>query len=311
MKSKLRIVFMGSPDFAVASLDRLVSDNLNVVAVVTGPDKRRGRGKDLSPTRVKIAANHYKIPVIEVEDLKSDVFEYQLRALKADLFVVVAFRVLPKNILQIPSIGSVNLHASLLPKYRGAAPIHRAVMNGEHTTGATVFFLDERVDTGNYIKQRSTSIGENETTGELYSRLMHMGAELLSESVALIQDESFQVHPQNHEWATSAPKLFSSDCKIDFTKPSSQVHNQIRGLSPFPTAFTFVDGKRLKVFESLVGPQIKLSDYRLHFVDDRLLVQCEGESTVELRNVQIEGKKATSGESFFHGYHGKGLITDK
>ena len=311
MKSPLRIVFMGSPDFAVASLDRLVTDNLNVVAVVTGPDKRRGRGNDLSPTRVKIAANSHNIPVIEVDDLKSDVFEHQLRTVNPDLFVVVAFRVLPKNILQIPRLGSVNLHASLLPQYRGAAPIHRAVMNGDTTTGATVFFLDERVDTGNFIKQRSISIGENETTGELYSRLMHMGAELLSESVALIQEGNVQVHPQNHELATSAPKLFSSDCKIDFSKPSSQVHNQIRGLSPFPTAFTFVDGKRLKVFESLVGPQLKLSESKIHLIDDRLLVQCGGDSTVELVNVQMEGKKATSGESFFHGYHGEGLISEK
>jgi methionyl-tRNA formyltransferase len=304
----MRIVFMGSPEFAVASLKKLIQGGQNVVAVVSGPDKKRGRGSALTPTPVKASAQQHNIDVIEVEDLRSPEFQQTLTALNPDLFVVVAFRVLPREILQIPSIGSVNLHASLLPAYRGAAPIHRAVMNGETKTGLTVFFLDERVDTGKFLRQVTLDIHPDETTGELYARMMGIGADLLQECVNTIASGEYTTIDQDDSQATAAPKLFTKDCHIYFRKPAEQVHNQIRGLSPFPTAFTYVDGKRMKVFRSAVGPALELPTGKLVAHEGKLLVSCSESSTIELIEVQIEGKNATSGIAFMNGYLGEGII---
>lgn len=305
----MRIVFMGSPDFAVASLEALAQAGFSIVSVVTGPDKRRGRGGTLSPTPVKIAAQRYNLPVIEVDNLRDPDFADQLAALKPDLLVVVAFRVLPRTILDIPTRGSVNLHASLLPAYRGAAPIHRAVMNGESRTGTTVFFLDERVDTGSYIAQCQTFIDPNETTGEVYDRLMHLGAQLLVHSVKQIKAGTYTLTPQDDALATPAPKLYATDCVIDFSKPASVVHNQIRGLTPYPGAHTWLDGKRLKVQQSLPGPSTQLESGRIHFHDGKLLVSCADNTTIALEKVQLEGKKPVDGAAFFNGYSGDGRIT--
>ncbi len=298
---------MGSPDFAIPSLQKLHQSSHQITAVVSGKDKRRGRGSKRSPTPVKARAQELGLPVIEVEDLNSPTFVRQLRDLQADLFVVVAFRILPAAVLDIPFKGSINLHASLLPRYRGAAPIHHAVMNGETRTGCTVFWLDRDVDSGKIISQRSTPIGENETTGEVYDRLKKEGSELLLEAVESIGDGSSSTHKQDEAEATSAPKIFTDDCKIDFHMPARQVHNKIRGLSPFPTAWARLDGLKFNMYRSKTGPQKRLKPGQLQMQDDHLLAGCK-EGTVILETVQLEGKRKVSGKEFMNGYSGEGLL---
>lgn len=304
----MKIVFMGSPKFALPSLEKLHGSDHDIVSVVSNVDKRRGRGGGASPTPVKKRALELDLPVIEVEDLSDPSFERDLRALQADLFVVVAFRILPSKILEIPRIGSINLHASLLPKYRGAAPIHWAIINGEEETGCTVFFLDEQVDTGQIISQQKTPIGPNETTGDVYNRLKNMGSELLLESVDQISSGDYTTHEQDDEQATPAPKLFTDDCRIDFSLPAKQVHNKIRGLSPFPTAWAELDDLKFNMYRSALGPDsVNLKHGELRLVDDKLLVGCK-DGTVELKEVQIAGKRRMSGKDFMNGYSGIGVL---
>lgn len=301
----MRIVFMGSPDFAIPSLERLHESDHEIAAVVSNIDKRRGRR--VKPTAVKKKALELDLTVIEVEELDDPDFYEQLKALEADLFVVVAFRILPAEILGLPEKGSINLHASLLPRYRGAAPIHWAIINGEEKTGCTVFFLDEKVDTGNIIKQEETPIGPNETTGDLYERLKKMGSRLLVEAVEEIGQGTYELKKQEHEKATPAPKLFTNDCKIDFNKPAQQVHNQIRGLSPFPTAWAILDNLKFNMYQSEVGPSIELAAGRLQMYGDDLLAGCQS-GTVILKEVQLEGKKRMSGKAFMNGYNRPGML---
>lgn len=303
----MRIVFMGSPDFAVPSLEKLHASSHDVVSVVSNVDKRRGRGRRTSPTPVKAKAQELGLPVIEAEDLNDPHFIQQLQECDADLFVVVAFRVLPKSVLNIPAKGSVNLHASLLPKYRGAAPIHWAVMNGETTTGCSVFFLDERVDTGAVIRQKEIAIGPNDTTGDVYNRLKEIGAAVLTEAVGSIEENSYSTTIQDDAKATPAPKLFTEDCKVDFGKPAGEVHNKIRGLSPFPTAWGELNDLKFNMYRSRVGPDIDLSPGQLSMENTDLLVGC-GTGTVILDEVQIEGKRKMSGRDFMNGYSGLGVI---
>lgn len=303
----MRIIFMGSPDFAVPSLEALYYSSHEILAVVSGKDKRRGRGKTLSPTPVKEKALQLKLPVIEAEDLKSAEFEQKLRKYDPDLFVVVAFRILPENILAIPKVGSINLHASLLPKYRGAAPIHWAVMSGEKETGCSIFFLDRKVDTGNVILQKKTPIGENETTGDVYDRLMNMGSHLLLKAVDSIEQGSYTVYEQDHFKATSAPKIFREDCQIDFTKDAMQVHNKIRGLSPFPVAWTKLDGQLFKIYETKVAPKVDVAPGEIEEHSSQVFVGC-GEGTLELLKVQMQGKSVMKATDFFNGYKGDKIL---
>lgn len=303
----MRIVFMGSPDFAIPSLDKLHQSDHEIVSVVSNVDKRRGRRAKPSPTAVKKRALEFDLPIIEVEELDDPSFYDKLKALNADLFVVVAFRILPPDILDIPKKGSINLHASLLPKYRGAAPIHWAIINGEEKTGCTVFFLDEKVDTGNIIEQRATEIGPNETTGDVYKRLKTMGSNLLMDAVDQIDRDSYQLQKQDDDKATPAPKLFTEDCKIDFSKPANLVHNKIRGLSPFPTAWAMLDDLKFNMYRSEIGPSIELAPGRLQMHNDDLLAGCKDGSVV-LKKVQLEGKKRMSGKDFMNGYNGQGML---
>ena len=303
----MKIVFMGSPDFAIPTLDRLYESEHEITAVVSNVDKRRGRGKKKSPTPVKARAQDLNIPVIEVDDLRAPSFAKELKQLDADLFVVVAFRILPPEILEIPHKGSVNLHASLLPKYRGAAPIHWAIIKGEKETGCTIFFLNEQVDAGVIIKQEKTAIGPNETTGEVYNRLKDMGSKLMVEAVNEIEHETHQAIEQNDSEACPAPKLFTDDCRVDFNQTAEKVHNKIRGLSPFPTAWAKLDGEKFNIYRSKIGPDIQLPTGELKMVDDQLLAGC-GKGTVELVEVQLQGKKKMSGKDFMNGYNGKGQL---
>ena len=299
---------MGSPEFSIPSLEKLHASSAHeIVAVVSNADKRRGRGGGTSPTPVKARAMELGLPVIEVENLDDDCFVEELESCRADLFVVVAFRILPRRVLNIPEKGSINLHASLLPKYRGAAPIHWAVMNGEEKTGCTVFFLNDRVDTGDILKQEDVSIGPDETTGEVYERLKETGSALLLEAVNEIEDENYSTYPQNDAEATPAPKLFTADCRVDFSMKAQQVHNKIRGLSPFPTAWGELDDLRFNMYRSRRGPDVSLKPGQLELVDDQLLVGCSG-GTVILDEVQIEGKRKMSGKDFMNGYSGIGVV---
>jgi methionyl-tRNA formyltransferase len=298
---------MGSPEFAVPSLEKLYASSHEIVAVVSNVDKRRGRGAGTSPTPVKAKALELELPVIEVEDLKDACFADSLRRCNADLFVVVAFRILPPGVLDIPTRGSVNLHASLLPKYRGAAPIHWAVMNGEEKTGCSIFFLNERVDTGNIILQEEVAIGPNETTGDVYDRLKTVGSDLLLRALNEIENSSYSTVEQDDREATPAPKLYPRDCRIDFQKSALEVHNKIRGLSPFPTAWSELDGLRFNMYRSRLGStDSSLKPGQLALERDELLIGC-GSGTVILDEVQLEGKRKMSGRDFINGYNGIGV----
>lgn len=297
----LRIVFMGSPDFAVPSLEKLHDSPHEIVVVASNPDKRRGRRSKPTPTAVKQKALDLKLPVLDVEDVKSEEFAGRLAELKPDLFVVVAFRILPEKLLHIPAKGAINLHASLLPRYRGAAPIHWAIIKGEKETGCTVFYLDNKVDTGEIIGRVKTKIGKDETTGDLYNRLKVLGADLLADTVNVIAEGKAERIPQQDEQATPAPKLFSENTRVDFSKSAEEVHNLIRGLNPFPVAWCKYDGKKLNIYESAIGPDLNLKPGTLSLQDGRLLAGC-GKGTVELRSIQLPGTKRLTGIEFANGY---------
>ena len=297
----MKIVFMGSPDFAVPTLDRLSESHHEILCVVSGTDKRRKRRGKPVPTAVKKRALELELPTLDVDDVKSDRFEEELKKLDADLFVVVAFKILPPNILEIPEKGSINLHASLLPKYRGAAPIHWAVIRGEKETGCTVFFLEKSVDTGSIIGRVKTSIKPNETTGDLYERLKDLGAVLVVDSVDKIAADNVDTIEQNDEEATSAPKLFRENTKLDFDQSAQDVHNKIRGLNPFPKAWCNYDGEKMNVYKSEVVTGYRLEPGELTWDDDKLIVGC-GSGAVELKEIQLPGTKKLSGQEFANGY---------
>lgn len=301
----MNIVFMGSPDFALPSLEKIYHSKHTVKAVVSNVDKRRGRGSDKIPTPVKAKAEELGLKVIEVEDLKSEEFEHELKDLNADLFVVVAFRILPKNILEIPKIGSINLHASLLPKYRGAAPIHWAVINGEEETGCTVFFLDERVDTGNIILQERISIADDETTGDVYERLMKDGSEHLLSAIELIDTGEYELQSQDDNKATPAPKLFNENTKLDFEQPVSTVRNKIRGLNPFPVAWTIWNTEKVKIYDATHGPYANIDPGEILEKEGKFLVGCK-DGTLEILELQLPGKKKMTATEFINGYEVEG-----
>lgn len=304
MADPLRIVFMGSPEFAVPSLDALALGAHKPVAVVTGPDKRRGRGNTLSPTPVKACAQSHGILVIETDSLKDPATHAALVALQPDLFVVVAFKILPKALLDVPSIGSVNVHASLLPKYRGAAPIHWAVVNGETETGVTIFFLNEGIDTGGILLQQRTPIGNDETTGDVYARLMHLGAKALVQAVDKIWRGGYTLIPQADAEASPAPKLFPDDALLPLNLSAAQLHNRIRGLNPNPGAWVWVDGKKLKVHQCEI---IRLSEYKK---DDFLSIPL-ADGAVRFTSIQLEGRSKQSADEFVRGYSGAWVIEGK
>lgn len=303
----MNIVFMGSPEFAIPSLDKIHQSHHTISAVVSNVDKRRGRGSDKAPTPVKAHALALGLNIIEVESLSDSAFENALKELNADLFVVVAFRVLPKKILDIPKIGSINLHASLLPKYRGAAPIHWAVINGEHKTGCTIFFLDEKVDTGNILLQETTEIKPNETTGDVYNRLMELGSEKLLEAINMIEEGDYSLAEQNDLEATPAPKLFNENTRLDFTKTVEEVHNKIRGLNPFPIAWTTWNNEKVKIYQSEKIYNISQNPGKIIIKDDNLLVGCK-DGAIAIKLLQLPGKKKMNAQEFINGFAPKGYF---
>lgn len=239
MKKELRIIFMGTPNFAVESLKILVENNYNIVGVITAPDKPAGRGQKLQESAVKQYAVANNLTVLQPSNLKSEDFLTELKALNANLQIVVAFRMLPEAVWNMPELGTFNLHASLLPQYRGAAPINWAIINGEKETGVSTFFLQHQIDTGDIIAQEKTAIGENETAGELHDKLMRIGKDLVLKTVQAIEMDQVNTFPQNNnQELKEAFKIFKPFCKIDWSKPIDTIHNHIRGLSPYPTAYT-------------------------------------------------------------------------
>ncbi|MDP4219233.1 MAG: methionyl-tRNA formyltransferase [Bacteroidota bacterium] len=303
--SGLRIVFFGTPEFAAYILEYLVKEGEQIVAVVTTPEKQQGRGLKSKPTVVQEAAQKLGIPVLAPEKLADPTFVTQLRALDADIFCIVAYKILPREVFSIPRLGAFNVHTSLLPKYRGAAPMNWAIMNGETRTGVTTFLLDNKVDTGNILLQAAVPIGPDETVGELHDRLMHLGAQLASETLHGLANGLLRSHPQAGIGATPAPKIFPADCIIDFSKSAEQVHNKIRGLSPFPTAIAILpNSEKLKVYRSALPGDIHIKyeagEFRVSEDKRRLYV---GTSTtpVELLEVQRENKKRMTTEEFLRG----------
>jgi methionyl-tRNA formyltransferase len=295
---------MGTPEFAVPSLDILIQNGYDVVGVVTATDKWGGRGnKKLIKSAVKKYAEEKGLNILQPEKLKAPKFAAELEALKADLQLVVAFRILPKVVWNMPPMGTFNLHGSLLPKYRGAAPIHWSVINGDTETGVTTFFLKQKVDTGNLLFQSKIDIGENETTGDVYTRLMQVGAELTLKTVQAIEKGNVEPMEQDETLVTKAPKVFHETSEINFEQDTATVHNFIRGLSPIPTAWTTLEGKKLKIFRT-TKEIVEHKETVGTFITDnkKFLKVATLDGYVHLHELQLAGKKRMKVRDFLNGF---------
>jgi len=301
----VKIIFMGTPEFAVPSLRDVVKAGHDIAAVVTNQDEPQGRGLKVLPSAVKLAALELGLPLIHVSSLKDPTFISRLKSLSPEVIVVVAFRILPPEVYSIPTLGTFNLHASLLPKYRGAAPINWAIINGEKETGVTTFFLDYKVDTGKIILQKKIQIGEDETAGELSNRLSLLGAEIVVETLAKIQSGTIELIEQDGTQSTRAPKITKENCLIHWSKPALMAHNFIRGFSPEPGAFTFLGSKMMKILKSSIQHSA-ICDWKSIYpgtivVDSgRLFVSC-ADGCVEILELQLEGKKRLASSDFLRG----------
>lgn len=306
----MRIVFMGTPDFAVPSLKILLDNGFEVVGVVTAPDRPGGRMGTLQ-SAVKQFAVAQNLKVLQPVKLRDPEFLAELRALKADLQVVVAFRMLPEMVWNMPPKGTLNLHGSLLPRYRGAAPINRAIMNGDTETGVTTFFLQHEIDTGDLIMQRRIPIGPDETAGEIHDRMMELGAEVVLETVTSIQNGTVTTSPQLDREASHAPKIFTETCKIDFNQPAKKVHDFIRGLSPYPGAWTELNGKVFKIFRCV--PVSTAAEYTAGIgefsTDERNYIRVGvADGYIDLLEVQLEGKRRMTVKELLNGHKGLFLM---
>jgi methionyl-tRNA formyltransferase len=299
---------MGTPEFALPSLELLLKSKHQIVGVVTQPDKPKGRGLQFSPSPVKEFVERHNLKVLTPEDLKSEEFYQALSELKPDLIAVVAFRILPERIFSLPPFGTINLHASLLPKYRGAAPINWAIIKGEKKTGVTTFFIQRKVDTGNIVLQKEVEISPEETCGELSLKLSQVGADILLKTIDLIERGEVKTHFQDDSEATLAPKITDELCKIDWSKSAAEINNLIRGLSPQPGAFTLFRGKLLKIYKTEIVPERDdLSEPGKVISVDKstgILVQT-GRGILKLKELQLEGKKRITGDEFLRGYRVK------
>lgn len=309
-KKDLRIVFLGTPDFAVESLDTLVQNGFNIVGVVTATDKPAGRGHKMLQSAVKQYAVAHGLNVLQPEKLKDEAFVEELRSLQADLFIVIAFRMLPEVVWSMPRLGTFNLHASLLPKYRGAAPINWAVINGEKVTGVTTFFLKHEIDTGDVIQQETIEIADDENVGSVHDRLMHLGAQLTLDTVNAILEGNVNPIPQSELESgepTPAPKIFRGTCHIDLSRTAREVHNLVRGLSPYPGAWLDIDladGTPLtaKIFETrLTDMSVKDSQKGKVFAADGHLYLGTADAVLEVISLQPSGKRRMQADEFLRG----------
>lgn len=309
-KEDLRIVFLGTPEFAVESLDAIVGEGYNVVGVVTMPDKPAGRGHRMFQSPVKIYALEHGLKVMQPVKLKDPEFVDELRSLHADLFIVIAFRMLPEVVWTMPPLGTFNLHASLLPRYRGAAPINRAVMNGDTETGVTTFFLRHDIDTGDIISQERVEIFPTDNVGDVHDRLMHLGARLTLKTIRDIIDGTLTPTPQDQligdTEPTPAPKIFKEDCGIQWDRPAREIHNQVRGLSPYPGAWTdlSINGhphNGMKVFATTIREDHTPLPPGETSVEGSSLIVGTATSPVEILSLQMPGKKRMSTPDFIRG----------
>jgi methionyl-tRNA formyltransferase len=300
---------MGTPEFAVASLHALLENGFRIVAVVTAPDKPSGRGLKLSESAVKRYAIQKNIPVLQPDKLKDPAFHEQLKSYQPDVQIVVAFRMLPEVVWSMPPLGTINLHGSLLPQYRGAAPINRAIMNGETKTGVTTFKLQQEIDTGNILLMEEISIGPDETAGELHDRMKEIGADLVIKTIRGMIDGTLQEKPQSAadpKDLKMAPKIFTSDCEIRWENPIQKIYNQIRGLSPFPGAFTLFDSKICKIFRSRMELNIEAGKTGHMETDGKTWLRYSGsDGYIYIEEMQLEGKKKMGIAEFLRGYRFK------
>lgn len=308
---KLRIVFMGTPDFATGVLKELVETNHQVVGVITSPDKPSGRGQQISKSSVKVYAEEQGLTILQPVKLKDEDFIQTLKSLNADLFIVVAFRMLPEIVWSMPPLGTINLHASLLPQYRGAAPINWAIVNGEKTTGVTTFFIEKEIDTGMVLAKQEINIAENMTAGELHDELLEIGKKLITKSVEMIETSNFTKIPQANlveGELKNAPKIFKEDCKINWNQPAGVIHNFIRGFSPYPTAWTIFEfedknyEKTIKIFKSTKTDQPVLNNSQdIIVTKSQVLIPC-ADFYLQIDELQVEGKKKMIAKDFISGY---------
>ncbi|HEY0770404.1 MAG TPA: methionyl-tRNA formyltransferase [Sphingobacteriaceae bacterium] len=301
MAENLRVIFMGTPEFAVPSLKILLENKINVVAVVTAPDKPQGRGQKISFSPVKECALRYNVPVLQPTNLKSEEFITTLRSYQADLQVVVAFRMLPEVVWAMPVIGTFNLHASLLPQYRGAAPINWAIINGERETGVTTFFLQHDIDTGSIIFQETEPILPTDNAGTLYERLMNKGARLVLKTVQAIANKNYSSTPQQETSAKHAPKIFKETCEINWNTSTTNIINFVRGLCPYPSAWATLNGKFFKIHKvsGTSGPDKPAGE--LNTDSKKYLHVKTADGWISIDELQPEGKKKMAVEEFFRG----------
>lgn len=300
-----KAIFMGTPDFAVESLKQLLNDNINVVAVITAPDRKSGRGQKISMSAVKQFALDKGLPILQPEKFKNDEFLSELKSYNADLFIVVAFRMLPEVVWAMPELGTINLHGSLLPNYRGAAPINWAVINGEKETGVTTFFIEKEIDTGKIIDRDIICIKDNDTAGTVHDKLMIVGANLLSKTVQNIFKGNVDALEQDNSNLKHAPKIFKQDCKIDWGLDTITIHNKIRGLSPYPTAWSELTEnnltKSIKLFDTTYIIDNKTNNHKIK-VEDKKVMFGTSNGWIILNNVQLEGKKRMEIKALMNGF---------
>ncbi|MTG97755.1 MULTISPECIES: methionyl-tRNA formyltransferase [Myroides] len=303
----LRIVFMGTPDFAVGILDAMYQNNYNIVAVITAADKPAGRGQKIKYSAVKEYALEKNLPLLQPTNLKDDSFIEELKSYNANLQVVVAFRMLPEVVWKMPELGTFNLHASLLPDYRGAAPINWAIINGETKTGVTTFFIDEKIDTGAIILKDEIAIEPNETAGELHDRLMNLGATTVLKTLSLIAKQEVKTIIQPAEETKTAYKLNKENCKIDFTKPGKEIHNHIRGLSPYPAAWCFFKDEdqesTVKIYLSEFEPCVHNNEVGLILSTKKELKIATIDGFLHIKRLQMPGKKQMNTNELLNGTH--------
>jgi methionyl-tRNA formyltransferase len=298
----MNIVFMGTPDFSIPSLKILLESKHKVIAVLTQPDKERGRGKKVSFTPVKQFAVENNIPVYQPEKLKGNSeFVDQMKSLEPDLFVVVAFRILPKEVFEIPQFGSFNLHGSFLPKYRGAAPIQWVLINGETETGLTTFKLAEKVDTGNIYLQEKIEIYPEDNFETLHDRMSELGSKMVLETVNLIDSGIYELKQQDDSLASPAPKITKEICLIDWNRSATEIHNLVKGLSPHPAAYFIYNDKVLKVYKTEVVERNNLKPFQIEQSKKELIIGC-GKNSLRVLELQQEGRKRMSAEEFLRGF---------
>jgi methionyl-tRNA formyltransferase len=303
----LRIVFMGTPDFAVATLNALLTANYNIVGVITAPDKPAGRGRKIQQSAVKKYALEHNISILQPTNLKDESFLSELKKLNANLQIVVAFRMLPEAVWKMPEFGTFNLHASLLPDYRGAAPINWAIINGESKTGVTTFFIDQKIDTGNIILQEEVTIANDENVGQLHDKLMIIGSKLVVQTVQQIKEDSVKPFKQPTKAPKLAPKIFTETCKINWEASIDTIYNLIRGLNPYPAAWTTLlnNEKEIKVKLFDVKKITKEHNYFTGqvFVKEKELFIAVSEGLLKIESLQLAGKKKMDVKDLLNGYH--------